>query len=117
MRHRKTKNKFGRRTIPRKSLMRSLAVSLVKHGKIKTTQAKAKAVRPFVEKLITLAKDEKLANRRILLSKLNDEVAVRKILTNYGKKYKKRPGGYLRISKLGKRQGDGAETAIIEFID
>lgn len=117
MRHRLKKNNLGRKTAPRQSLIRSLAISLIIHGKIKTTLAKAKTVRPFIEKLVTRAKNNKLANRRILIAKLNNHEVVNKLINDYGKKYAGRKGGYLRIIKLGQRKGDGAESAILEFID
>lgn len=98
--------------------MRSLALSLILHGRIRTTATKAKALRPLVERLITRSRKGGLAERRILLSKLfNDRGAVSKLIAVYGKRYKTRPGGYTRITKLPRRTSDGAEMAVIEFVE
>ena len=97
-------------------MFRNLAASLVIYEKVKTTEAKAKAIRPIVEKLITIGKENNLTARRRLLQYLYSENAVRKILEVLSPKYKERKGGYTRIIKLGERQGDGAKTAQIEFV-
>lgn len=116
MRHGNKKKIFGRRAAPRKALTRNLATSLVLYEKIKTTETKAKYIRPYVEKLITLGKKNTLHTRRELLSKLFVESAVKKILEELSPRYKERKGGYLRIIKLGYRQGDAAKVVRIEFV-
>ncbi len=95
--------------------MKSLARSLVLRGKIQTTIAKAKEIRPYVEKLITRGRTDTLSNRRLLISTLGDEKAVTKLIST-AKTYDGRTGGYLRIVKMGPRKGDAAEMAIIEFV-
>ncbi len=116
MRHRKNKKVFSRQAAPRRALMRDLATSLVLHGKMKTTEAKAKALRPFVERLVTSAKRGTLTDRRQLLAVLRTEAAVKKILDVVAPKYRERKGGYLRIVRIGPRQGDGAGMVHIEFV-
>lgn len=117
MRHRKKGKILDRKRDQRKALLRNLARSLVKEGKITTTLAKAKFLRPVVEKLITKGKKNDLASRRHLLSFFyNDHKIVKKILEELSPRYKERKGGYTRIVKLGRRGGDGAEMAIIEFV-
>jgi len=117
MRHRKKGKSLGRKVGPRKALMKSLATSLVLKGQIKTTEAKAKALRPIIEKYITAAKNNTLATKRRLLAYFYDEKAVKKLLDDIGPKFKARKGGYTRIIKIGSRQGDGAKMALIEFVD
>ena len=95
--------------------MRSLARSLVLHGRMQTTEAKAKEVRPMLEKLLTRAKNDTLANRRILLASLGDTETTNKLI-KVAENYKTRPGGYLRITKMGPRKGDAANMAVIEFV-
>lgn len=116
MRHRIKTKILGRTKAPRTALMRSLATSLVLYEKMKTTEAKAKAIRPYVEKLITTGKRNDLHARRELLRKLYVESAVKKVLENLAPRYKDRKGGYLRIVKLGFRQGDAAKMVRIEFV-
>ncbi len=116
MRHRKQGRKFGRLTGPRKALLRSLSVSLVLYEKVKTTEAKAKELRGVVEKMITRGKANTLTARRLLLSQLAQENAVKKILEVLSPRYADRKGGYTRVIKLVRRAGDGAKMAIIEFI-
>ncbi len=116
MRHRNTVKTLGRKKAPREALMKQLATSLVLHGGIKTTRAKAKAVQPIVEKLITLGAKNTIHARRLLMKKLQTEGAVRKVLEVYGPKYASRPGGYTRITLMGNRQGDGAEMVEISFV-
>lgn len=117
MRHQKKGKILGRTAGPRKALFRSLTVSFVEHGRITTTLAKAKALRPIVEKLISVSRKNDLTTRRYLLSRLqNNEKAVNKLLSVIGPRYVERPGGYTRIMKVGLRQGDGAEEAIIELV-
>ncbi|HUT21999.1 MAG TPA: 50S ribosomal protein L17 [Candidatus Bipolaricaulota bacterium] len=116
MRHRKTGRKLGRKCGPRKALMRGLATNLILNGKIKTTEAKAKSLRPIVEKHITKAKVNTLAIRRLLLAYYYDEKAVKILLEDVGPLNAKRPGGYTRILKLKPRQGDAAPMAMIELV-
>jgi len=116
MRHNVKKTTLGRKTAPRKALLRSLATSLVLYEKMKTTEAKAKFVKPYVEKMITLGKKNNLHARRELLRKLYVESAVKKVLESLSPRYKERRGGYLRITKLGFRQGDAAKMVRIEFV-
>jgi len=118
MRHHNANRKFGRETNQRRALLRSLAIALFKHKKIETTEAKAKEVRKYVEKLVTKAKKDDLATRRLLISKLGSggKYVVDNIF-ELAKVYKDRPGGYTRIIKKGERIGsDGAPMAIIEFV-
>jgi large subunit ribosomal protein L17 len=118
MRHQKKTVKLGRTQGHRNALLSNLAVSLIDHGQIKTTVAKAKAVRPFVEKLVTKAKTGTLHSRRMALADLrHNEAAVRKLFTEIGPLNAERKGGYTRIVKLGMRRSDAAEMAIIEWVD
>ena len=116
MRHRNTTKTLGRKTAARKALMRDLATSLVVFEKIKTTEAKAKAVRPVVEKLITTAKKGDLAARRRLYAFFSTTQPVDKMMEVIGPRFKDRNGGYTRITKIGHRQGDGADMAQIELV-
>ena len=117
MAHTKRKRKFGRKSQQRKEFLRSLARSLILHEKIKTTQARAKALRPEIEKIITKARSSALATRKLLLSRFkNDEVVVEKLLTDLGPRYKNRAGGYTRIIKIETTPGTGRTVAIIEFV-
>jgi len=116
MRHKKKKTILGRETAARKSLLKNLAQDLILHEKIKTTKAKAKALKPFVEKLITKSKDSSLASRRLLIKSLYTENVVRKLIDILGPRYKDRNGGYTRIIDLDNRKGDGACESIIEFV-
>ncbi|MFZ5391437.1 MAG: 50S ribosomal protein L17 [Patescibacteria group bacterium] len=117
MRHRKTTKVLDRKADARKSLVKNLSASLILYEKVKTTQAKAKVIRPYVERLVTLAKQPTLANRRLLLKRLPTEGSVKKLLEVLGPRYISRPGGYLRITKLGNRQGDAAAIVQIEFVN
>ena len=116
MRHNVKKATLGRKTAPRKALLRGFATSLVLYEKMKTTEAKAKFVRPYVEKMITLGKKNDLHARREILKKLYVESAVKKVLESLSPRYKDRKGGYLRVVKLGFRQGDAAKMVRIEFV-
>ncbi len=116
MRHRSTKKTLDRNYKQRKALVKNLATSLVLHEKIKTTEAKAKFLRPKVEKLVTRAKVNSLHSRRELMKRLMTKGAVDKMLEVIGPKYKERKGGYLRIIKIGERKGDGARMCAIEFV-
>lgn len=117
MRHKKKGKILGRKAAPRKALMRSLATSFVIYEKIKTTHAKAQVLRPFIEKLITLAKVDTLHNRRQVLKVLYLEDAVKKLFEVIGPKYKNRPGGYTRIVKLLPRKNDSAAMSILELTE
>ena len=114
MKHHLRKRKLGGR---REFLLRSLAVSFVERGKIKTTEAKAKELRPFVEKLVTKGKNDSVSNRRLVSARLgNNSKAVKKIFDEISPKYKNRKGGYTRITKLAPRKSDASKMAIIEFV-
>ena len=113
MRHGKTFRKFGRMDAHRMAMMRNLAVSLLKAGKIETTVAKAKDLSRFVEKLITIAKDKNVASTRILVARLNQEAVAN--IFEIAQKMEGKNGGYTRVVKTWRRYGDGAETAIVEF--
>ncbi|MBI3633123.1 MAG: 50S ribosomal protein L17 [Candidatus Vogelbacteria bacterium] len=116
MRHHNVNRKFGRQTDQRRSLLRSLAENLIVRGKILTTEAKAKELRPFIEKLVTKGRDGALASRRALVSRLGNPVVVKKLVDDISKKYLERKGGYTRIVKMGQRKGDASEMALIEFV-
>ncbi len=116
MRHHNSKRKFGRDKNQRKELLSSLALNLIVRGKIKTTEPKAKELRPFIEKLVTKAKKGDMATRRIIISKLsNRSKEVKKLFEVIAPKYMDKNGGYIRVLKLGARKADGAKMAIIEF--
>ena len=115
MRHGNVNRKFGREKGQRAALLKSLARSLVIKGKMQTSLAKAKEVRPMVEKMITKGKSATLANRRALISELGDERVAGKLIKTAAT-YADRTGGYLRIVKMGPRKGDAAEMALIEFV-
>ena len=118
MRHQRKTVKLGRTQGHRNALLANLAVSLIEHGQIKTTVAKAKAMRPVVEKLVTKAKTGTLHSRRMALADLrHNEAAVRKLFTEIGPLNAERKGGYTRIVKLGMRRSDAAEMAIIQWVD
>lgn len=117
MHHRKSGRHFGRTSSHRDAMFRNMSVSLVKHELIKTTVAKAKELRRFVEPLITLAKTDSVANRRLAFSRMRDKAAVAKLFTNVASRHQTRPGGYLRILKCGFRAGDNAPMAIVELVD
>jgi large subunit ribosomal protein L17 len=116
MRHRNKGKILDRKKAPRKALMRSLATNLVLYEKIKTTEAKAKVLKPIIEKLITKGKTNTLKTRRELLQYLYLKNAVKKVLEDLGPRYKERKGGYTRIIKLNARAGDAARLAQIEFV-
>lgn len=116
MRHHNTKRTLGRTRNQHKALMRSLACNLIVRSRIKTTLAKAKELQPFIEKLITRAKNNSVANRRIVASRIHQAKEVKKLFDNIAPQYKERSGGYTRILKLGQRKSDSAEMAIIEFV-
>ena len=108
--------KFGREMGQRNALLKSLAVSLVRYGKIKTSEAKAKSLRPFVEKLVTHAKVGTIASQRLISSRLSSVVSASKLIKDIAPKFKTRAGGYIRIVKLPRRKSDGTKMAVIEFV-
>ena len=117
MRHQRSGKKLGRDSAHRKALYSNLAGALIEHGRIQTTEAKAKAVKPFAEKMITLGKRGDLHARRQALSALGqDKFIVHKLFEEVAPRYAERPGGYTRILKLGNRQGDNAPMARIELV-
>lgn len=116
MRHLKSGRKLGRDTAHRKSMMLNLCKSLIEHGRITTTEAKAKELRSWVEPLVTLAKEDSVHNRRLAFDKLRDRALVGKLFTEIGPRFAARPGGYTRRMKLGPRSGDRAPMTIIEFV-
>lgn len=117
MRHKLKGRKLNRTSSHRKAMLSNMAVSLIQHEQIVTTLPKAKEIRPYLEKLVTVAKNTDLHATRKLLAKLKDVKAVRKLQTTLGIRYANRPGGYLRILKAGYRFGDDAPVAVIEFVD
>lgn len=117
MRHGLAKRKLNRTSAHRKALFKNMANALIKHEQIKTTLPKAKDLRPFVEKLVTLAKKGTLHHRRLAFSILRDEAMVAKLFSVVSERYKDRNGGYCRILKSGFRHGDCAPMAYIEFVD
>jgi len=117
MRHRESGRKLNRNSSHRKAMFRNMAVSLMEHEVIKTTLPKAKELRRIAEPLITMAKSDSLAKRRLAFSRLRDRGIVTKLFNELGPRYKERPGGYLRILKCGVRTGDKAPMAIVELVD
>ena len=117
MRHRESGRKLNRNSSHRTAMFRNMAVSLMHHEMIKTTLAKAKELRRVAEPLITLAKTDSVARRRLAFSRLRDRPTVTKLFNELGPRYKSRPGGYLRILKCGFRAGDKAPMAIVELVD
>ena len=117
MRHRVLKYKLNRTTSHRKALLNNMALALIKHEQINTTLVKAKNLRPFVEKIITLAKKNNLASRKKAFSILKNKKIIDKLFTNIAKRYEARKGGYIRILKNGFRYGDMAPLAVIELVD
>ena len=116
MRHLKTGRKFGRNSAKRYALFKNLSISLIEHEAIKTTLPKAKELRGFLEPLITLSKVDSVPNRRRAFSILRNKSAVGKLFFDLGPRFKERPGGYLRIIKMGYRPGDSAPMALIEMV-
>ena len=116
MRHKKSGRKFNRNSSHRIALMRSLAISIILHESIKTTLAKAKEIRRFLEPLVTMAKENNVANQRRAFSKLRDKEAVSKLFNEIGPRFKERPGGYLRVIKRVYRSGDKSPMAQVEFL-
>ncbi len=117
MRHQRAGRKLGRDSAHRKSLYANLAVALIEHGRIKTTEAKAKEVRPFVEQMITLGKRGDLAAHRQAVRVLRSKSAAHVLFSEVAPRFAERPGGYTRVVKLGPRQGDAAPMAYLELVD
>lgn len=117
MRHNIAGRKLNRTSSHRKSMLANMAVALVTHEQIKTTLPKAKELRRYVEKLVTIARNPSLASRRKIISTVRDEKAAQKLISILAPRYKERPGGYTRIIKSGFRYGDVAPIAYIEFVD
>lgn len=117
MRHGKKFNHLGRKTAHRKAMLSNMACSLIEHKRINTTLAKAKALRQFVEPILTKSKDDTTHNRRIAFKYLRNKYAVTELFKDISVAIADRPGGYLRIIKLGNRLGDNAEMAMVEFVD
>ena len=117
MRHRNSGRQLNRNSSHRKAMFQNMSVSLFDHEVIRTTLPKAKELRRVAEPLITLAKEDSVANRRLAFSRLRDKAAVGKLFTDLGPRYKERPGGYMRILKCGFRPGDKAPMAYVELMD
>jgi len=117
VRHARTGKKLGRDSAHRRALYSNLACSLIEHGRIKTTEAKAKAVKPYAEQMITLGRRGDLHARRLALSELRSQEIVHKLFADVGPRMADRPGGYSRIVKLGHRPGDAAEMVYLELVD
>lgn len=117
MRHGKKFNHLGRKSAHRKALMRNMTIALVEHKRIKTTLAKAKALRQYIEPLITKAKTDTMHNRRVVFSYLQDKESIKELFGPIAAKIGDRPGGYVRVIRLGFRRSDGSEMALIEFVD
>ena len=117
MRHGLSQRTLSRKSGHRKALFRNMAAALIKHEQISTTLPKAKELRPYIEKLITLAKRGGLSNRRLAMSRLGDETQLKKLFDTLAERYDDREGGYTRIIKAGYRGSDAAQMAIIEFVD
>jgi len=117
MRHRKSGRKLNRTSSHRKAMFANMAASLIRHEQIVTTLPKARELRPFVDKLVTLAKKGDLASRRIAISRVRDLAMVRKLFDTIGSRYEDRNGGYTRVLKAGYRYGDSAPVGVIEFVD
>ncbi|MEM6811084.1 MAG: 50S ribosomal protein L17 [Pseudomonadota bacterium] len=117
MKHGIKQRKLNRTSQHRKAMLANMAAALVKHEQITTTLPKAKELRPFVEKLVTLGKKGRLSDRRLAMSRMRDETQVAKLFDTLAERYKERNGGYIRIMKAGFRYGDNAPMAVIEFVD
>ena len=117
MRHRQSGRRLNRNSSHRKAMFRNMTVSLVEHELIKTTVPKAKELRRFAEPLITLSKNDSVANRRLAFDRTRSKAAVGKLFSELGPRYETRPGGYIRILKCGFRAGDNAPMAYVELVD
>ena len=116
MRHKYSGRKFNRTSSHRAAMFKNMMASLIEHEEIKTTVPKAKELRGFVERLITISKIDTVAKRRIVFSRIRSKEAVAKLFNELGPRFKERPGGYLRIIKMGYRPGDSAPMALIEMV-
>ena len=117
MRHRNKKIKLGRKRAHRSSMLANMACSLIEHKRINTTVTKAKALKRFIEPLVTKTKDDSTHNRRVVFKYLRNKESINELFRTISNKIGERPGGYTRIIKLGKRMGDNADMALIEFVD
>lgn len=117
MRHRKAGRKFGRNPAQRKALLRQLAISMILHERLMTTEAKAKELRSVVEKLVTIAREDSQHHRRLIMSRIDHDLATAKLFEVIAPRYETTPGGYTRMSKLGPRRGDAAPMVLIEFVE
>jgi large subunit ribosomal protein L17 len=117
MRHKNSGRRLGRKSPHRRAMYRNLAASLLVHETVRTTLPKAKELRRVVEPLITLAKEDGVSRRRLAFDRLRDDAAVGRLFTELGPRFKSRPGGYLRILKIGFRVGDSAPMAIVQLLD
>lgn len=117
MRHRKKGRELSRSRTHRRAMLRNMVTSLILHERIRTTEAKAKELRPYAERLITLARKGDMHSRRVAGRQIADRDALRKLFDQIGPRFEGRPGGYTRILKLGARKGDGAELALIELTE
>ena len=117
MRHRKKGRKLQRTASHRRAMLRNMATSLIRHERIETTTAKAKELRPYAERLITLARRGDLHARRLVARKIQDREVLGKLFDEISSRYAERPGGYTRILKLGNRKGDAAEISLIELVN
>ena len=117
MRHHRSGKKLGRDSAHRKALYANLTASLIEHGRIRTTETKAKAVRPIAEKIVTLGREGSIHARRQVLAYIRSQEVTHKLFSEVAPRFKDRPGGYTRIVKLGPRQGDSAPMAYLEFVD
>ncbi|MEO0424324.1 MAG: 50S ribosomal protein L17 [Pseudomonadota bacterium] len=117
MRHRNSGRQLNRNSSHRKAMFRNMSASMLTHETIRTTVPKAKELRRHVEPLITLAKTDSVANRRLAFDRLRDKEVVAKLFTDIGPRFKDRPGGYLRILKLGPRPGDAAPMALVQLVE
>lgn len=117
MNHQKAGRKLGRKSSHRRAMYRNMAASLIRHETVKTTLPKAKELRRVIEPLITLAKQDAIARRRLAFNRLRDRDSVGKLFNELGPRFKNRPGGYLRILKLGVRAGDSAPMALVQLLD
>lgn len=117
MRHLKSGRHLNRTSSHRKRMFANMCVSLIEHEQIQTTVPKAKELRRFIEPLVTRAREDTVANRRLVFAQLRSKAAVGKLFTELGPRYRERPGGFTRIAKAGYRQGDSAPVCFIEFVD
>lgn len=117
MRHRVAGRKFGRNTGQRRALLKGLAVSLILNERVTTTEAKAKTIRPVVEKLVTMSREDTVHHRKLVMSRIGSETATAKLFEVIGPRFEDQGGGYTRIYKVGQRKGDAAPMAMIEFVE